>query len=227
VSIQVGEIDLIQRPGDKVIKAKIFRGLEERHFRDHEDFWLPPMLEAAKDARSRCTAADGVVDTNLFGQEMAQLRLQDVGWDWRRLNAGYGDDSDCALFAVEAAGRTQGLMLLEGANHATRHDPKGNNLVYIERIASAPWNRGTFMGSPQFGQTGYALVRIAIEHSRDLQLDGRVALHSVSGSVSFYNKCGMTHFGPDRHKNGYDYFEMSHGQADAFSPSKLLRRGKR
>ncbi len=168
---------------------------------------------------------NGNVDIALFRKELARLRLEDFAWDWRKLHGIYASDPGSALFAIECDGNTQGLMLVETLNHATRLDPKGQNLAYVELLTSAPWNRGTFMGDPRFGQTGYALINIAINVSQDKQFGGRIALHSVSGSVSFYSKCGMTHLGPDPHKQGLDYFEISSQQALAFTTQIAARRG--
>jgi hypothetical protein len=117
-------------------------------------------------------------------------------------------------------------MIVDTENHASQLQPKGQPIAYVERLASAPWNRGTFIPTVEFGVTGYALMAAAIGISRRNSLDGRVGLHSVSGSVNFYaNKCGMTSLGPDATKQGLVYLEMSTQQADAFLAKLAMRRG--
>jgi hypothetical protein len=221
----LGEIKLVRVADGASVQAQICLGLEERHLRDHELAWRPPMLKAARDAQARCTKA-GSVDMPMFRAECAKLRVEDFNWDWRRINAVYKSDSDYALLAIECEGHAQGLMLIETVNHATRLSPKGEPLAYVELLTSAPWNRGTFITTQQFNFTGYALVATAISFSQKKNFAGRVALHSVSGALSFYaGKCGMSSLGADPMKKGLEYFEMSSQQADTFLAKISARRG--
>ncbi len=225
MSVLIDDIELLRANGNAVVSAQIYLGLDERHLLDHELSWRPPMLQAARSARLRCTDAQGNVDVAKFATELARLRLEDFHWDWRRLNAIFAVRSGCLTLAIECDGHAQGFMIVDTENHASRLQPKGQTIAYVEFLTSAPWNRGTFIPTVQFGLTGYALVATAISVSRN-SLDGRVGLHSVSGSVSFYaNKCGMTSLGPDATKKGMVYLEMSAQQADAFIAKLAARRG--
>jgi hypothetical protein len=222
----IGEIELVRVSDNSVVLAQIYLGLDERHIRDHELSWRPPMIQAARAAQASCTGAGGKVDVPKFRTEIARLRLEDVRWDWRQINSMFATRSGCHGLAIECEGHTQGLMLIDTENHASRLAPKGQTIAYVELLTSAPWNRGTFIPTAQFALTGYALIATVIGISRSNALDGRVALHSVSGSVGFYaNKCGMTSFGPDVQKKGLVYFEMSTQQADAFLNKLVARRG--
>jgi hypothetical protein len=220
------EIELIRASDSAVVLAQVYLGFHERHLRDHELAWRPPMLQAARSARARCTDAQGNVDLGRLGAEIARLRLEDFHWDWRRIHSIFSARSGCSGLAIECDGHAQGLMIIDTENHAGRLEPKGQTIAYVELLTSAPWNRGTFISTSQFALTGYALVATAISVSRNNSLNGRVGLHSVPGSVSFYgNKCGMTSFGPDGRKKGMVYFEMSSQQADAFLAKLIARRG--
>jgi hypothetical protein len=226
MSNQIDDIELLRANGNAVVLAEIYLGLDERHLRDHEFSWRPPMLQAARSAKAACTDAMGSLDMAKFIAELARLRLEDFHWDWRRLDAQFAARSGCCALAIECDGHAQGLMIIDTENHASRLPPKGETVAYVEFLTSAPWNRGTFIPKVQFGLTGYALVATAISVSRRNSLDGRVGLHSVSGSVSFYaQKCGMKSFGPDATKNGLVYLEMSTLQADAFLAKLAARRG--
>lgn len=226
MTVPIDEIELLRASGNAVVLAQIYLGLDERHLRDHELSWRPPMLQAARSAKAGCTGANGKVDVAKFVAELARLRLEDFHWDWRRLKSIFASRSGCDGLAIECDGHAQGLMIIDTENHATRLPPKGQTIAYVEFLTSAPWNRGTFIPTVEFGLTGYALVATAISVSRRNSLDGRVGLHSVSGSVSFYaNKCGMTSFGPDATKKGLVYLEMSTQQADAFLAKLAARRG--
>ncbi len=226
MSALIDDIELLRANGSAVVSAQIYLGLDERHLRDHELVWRPPMLQAARSAKARYTDANGKTDVAKFASELARLRLEDFHWDWRKLNAIFAARSGCSSLAMECDGHAQGLMIVDTENHASRLAPKGQEIAYVEFLTSAPWNRGTFIPAVQFGLTGYALVATAISISRRNSLDGRVGLHSVSGSVAFYaTKCGMTSFGPDATKKGLVYLEMSSQQADAFLAKLAARRG--
>jgi hypothetical protein len=226
VSTLIDDIELLRVNGDTGVLAKIYLGLDERHLIDHELEWRPPMLQAARAAQVRYTDANGKVDVARFAAELARLRLEDFHWDWRKLNAIFAARSGCSALAIECDGHAQGLMIIDTENHASHLLPKGQPIAYVERLASAPWNRGTFIPKVTFGVTGYALVATAIAISRRSSLDGRVGLHSVSGSVGFYaHKCGMTSLGPDVTKQGLVYLEMSPQQADAFLAKLATPRG--
>jgi hypothetical protein len=226
MTVLIGEIELVRVSDNTVVSGQIFLGLDERHIRDHEIYWRPPMLQAARAVRAKCTDGVGKVDLPKLLTEIGRMRLEDITWDWRQFNAIFAARSGCHGLAIECDGRTQGLMLIDTENHASRLDPKGEAIAYVELLTSAPWNRGTFIPTPQFALTGYALIATAISISRSNSLDGRVGLHSVSGSVSFYaNKCGMTSFGADARKKGLVYFEMSTEQSDVFLTTLVTRRG--
>jgi len=227
MSVLIDNIELLRINDNTVVSAEIYLGLDERHLRDHELSWRPPMLQAARDARAYCTDASGNVDVGKFATELARLRLQDFHWDWRKVNATSAALSGCSAIAIECDGHAQGLMIIDTENHASRLKPKGQTIAYVELLTSAPWNRGTFIPTAQFGLAGYALVATAISVSRRNSLNGRVGLHSVSGAVGFYaNKCGMTSFGPDPiKKNKLVYLEMSSQQSDAFLAKLTARRG--
>jgi hypothetical protein len=226
MSVLIDSIELLRVSDSAAVSADIYLGLDERHLRDHEREWRPPMLQAARTAKTNCTDANGTLDHAKFLSELAQMRVEDFHWDWRKFNAVFAARSGCSALAIECAGHAQGLMIVDSENHASRLDPKGQTIAYVDFLASAPWNRGTFIPAVQFGLTGYALIATAISLSQRNTLDGRIGLHSVGGSVAFYaTKCGMTSFGPDPNKKGLVYLEMSTQQADAFLNMLATRRG--
>jgi hypothetical protein len=227
MSVLIDDIELLRVNGNTGVLAQIYLGLDERHLRDHELSWRPPMLQAARSAAARCADASGNVEFAKFVAELGRLRLEDFRWDWRRLDAIFAARSGCSALAIECDGHAQGLMIIDTDNHASRLPlTKGQTIAYVEFLTSAPWNRGTFIPTVQFGLTGHALIATAISVSRRNSLDGRVGLHSVSGAVTFYErKCGMTSFGPDATKKGLVYLEMATQQSDAFLAKLAARRG--
>jgi hypothetical protein len=122
------------------------------------------------------------------------------------------------MCAVECAGRTQGIMLVKKGGSFSRHpDHPKADLIYVDRLATAPWNRRGFVGEPIYKGVGQLLLFAAVSLGFEEDLDGRVGLHSLSGADAFYRDViGMTDFGPDDGNYGMRYFEMSSAQARAF-----------
>ncbi|MCA3185929.1 MAG: GNAT family N-acetyltransferase [Cupriavidus sp.] len=147
-------------------------------------------------------------------------------WDWNKKIAVLGGFAAYRTFALIAEGDLQGLMVVETVQHRARlNDEQGRrdlNLVYVEFLEAAPWNRPEHARPVRFRGTGSVLIAAAIQVSRDEGYRGRLGLHSLPQSEPFYrNTIGMQDFGPD---DGYPgklrYFEMTARVADDF-----LKRG--
>ena len=80
MSNQIDEIELLRASDNAVVLAEIYLGLDERHLRDHESSWRPPMLHAVRSAKAACTDAVGDLDVASFVAELARLRLEDFHW---------------------------------------------------------------------------------------------------------------------------------------------------
>ena len=122
-------------------------------------------------------------------------------------------------FALRCEGKLQGLMQLNTARYRSRvPEQAGKDLVYVDYVETAPWNRKAIVAQPRFGSVGTIMIRAAIEVSRDQEFRGRIGLHSLPSAEQFYaNACGMTDLGLDGTYEGLRYFEMTSAQADAFS----------
>ena len=92
----------------------------------------------------------------------------------------------------------------------------GRDLVYIELLASAPWNRPTHSEGAKYKGVGRVLIGTAIRLSIDQGFNGRIGLHSLATSGSWYKDVlRLTDWGYDTVK-GMQYFEMTDEQATAF-----------
>ena len=210
----LGTVDLIRGAPGLPEPAKIYVGFDERHMRDQEMLWKPLLTGAFDQVVADCREANGQINEQKFYGEVARLGIGDVRWDWRKIHRDYHLDPGTIFIAIECAGRTQGLMYLECEIHATRLLPKGEQLIYIDRVAVAPWNRVPLSAAQEYRGVGRLLVGLAINVSLEKKYDGRIGLHSLHGAQSFYRtKCGMTDLGTDAMKEGLNYFEMSETQA--------------
>lgn len=105
-------VQLIRGIDSQVVEAVVL-DLAQNHIDDFENLWKEQL--------------------RLYGQE-------DKYWDWlfkKRISlSNYNYES----YALEYEGRTQGLLWIETQQHRSQVE-EGQRLVYIEALASAPWNR--------------------------------------------------------------------------------------
>jgi len=88
--------------------------------------------------------------------------------------------------------------------------------VYIDYLEVAPWN----WTIPQIGQVGRSsrvgrlLFFSAVRQSLSEGYGGRVGLHALPQSASFYcDACGMISLGCDDENDNLEYFELGEAQA--------------
>lgn len=111
-------------------------------------------------------------------------------------------------YAIEVENLTQGLMWLETQRHRSQM-PQRYPLVYIEALATAPWNRRWLDDPPYLQGVGRSLLLFARQRSLDLGYEGRVGLHALPGSEGFYRRNQMAEYGADLDKESLIYFEYS------------------
>lgn len=198
--------DLMNRRTGRTEPADLFEGIDESNLLCFERDW-----KIAFEARLPADASTA---------ERIAANAQDARWDWRRLAEIRGNPLLYQMYAVECAGRMQGIMLVKkgGEGCFSRHpDHPKADLIYVDRIATAPWNRPRFMGEPIYKGVGLVLLAAAVNLSFEEELGGRIGLHSLSDAEAFYRDVvGMTDLGPDADQYGMCFFEMSSAQAQAF-----------
>ncbi len=197
----LGERILVERSTRAEVPAAIFRELDQKNFDDFESLWRPVLVAG----RARVTSPE----------EAAAINVQDSHWEWvdKAIDAQriIGRDT----FAVECAGQTQGLMLTDvGFGRLPSH--QGRELVYVELLATAPWNRPKLTPNPLYKGVGRILISTAISLSVELGFRGRIGLHSLPQSESWYRGVGgFTDLGRDPAKKMH-VFEMTESDAAAF-----------
>jgi hypothetical protein len=107
-------------------------------------------------------------------------------------------------------------MLIQAPQFAKLAAHKGRDLVYVELLATAPWNRKKLLPDPLYKGVGPMLIATAISHSHDLGSKGRLGLHSLPQSEPWYRDfAGFSDLGYDTLKE-MQYFEVTEEQAAAF-----------
>jgi hypothetical protein len=153
--------------------------MEENHLEDYETIWKGILLATEQPDRF---------------------------WMWDYKLRQSNRDQRFEAYAVEVDDLTQGLMLLETQWHRSQTSQRPR-LVYIEAIASAPWNRRNLEDPPYIRGVGRALLLFARQRSGALGYGGRVGLHALPEVEGFYRQNQMPEFEPDPEKDGLVYFE--------------------
>lgn len=185
----IGEVGLLNRASGVFDRARVFRELDEKNIDDFEQHWWP-LLVAQK--------------------------TPDSHWKWAEKAKAAVRLTQYETFAVECDGTTQGLMLVNLMKFAQIAEQRGQELAYIELLATAPWNRPKVVTFPRYKGVGRVLIGTAISLSDHLGFERRIGLHSLADSESWYrDEASFTDLGFDEKKK-MRYFEMTRAQATAF-----------
>jgi len=202
-------VDLLNRETQQFEPAILYRGIDKTNLDDFDRRWRPLI--------------DVRIAQMTSPSEIAAANIQDWHWDWRDKAKKRTGQLASDSFAVEIDGITQGLLFTTSAAFARIDEQKGLDIVYLEYLATAPWNRKGFTTRPIYKGVGRVLVAAAISLSHDLGFQGRIGLHSIPQSESWYrDTCGMNDLGVDMnadHRGVLRYFEMTSDGANAFISS--------
>jgi len=180
--------------------AELWDGITEKQITDWETKWKPDLKRA-----------------QLSRNVTAQLD-QSQHWDWRKKSQALEGMLALRGFSIVCNDITQGLMLVDTTSkRALIESQRGKDLVYIDYIENAPWNRSVLYNPPLYSGVGSILMRAAIALSEEEGFKGRIGLHSLPQADKFYIKsCGMTCLGQDPRYHNLRYFEMTPEQAQEF-----------
>lgn len=205
----VGDVELQNRHTGEFEPARVVCEIDDDNLTDFEQHWRPILKQRRADFENSQAAAAG--------------NVQDSHWDWVGKATGARRAMGQETFAVECDGHTQGLMLVDLARFARLDPHKGRELVYIELLASAPWNRYATVKNPKYKGAGRILIATAISLSVNEGFEGRIGLHSLPQSESWYREeAGFTDVEFD-HLKKMRYFEMTVVQSAAFFGSEEER----
>jgi GNAT superfamily N-acetyltransferase len=138
-------------------------------------------------------------------------------WEWGEKVKESAHLLSCPTLAIECASQTQGLMLVKTDGHFGRLPAELDQpLVYIEYLATAPWNLRALVVQPRFTGVGLVLLHAAIQLSLDAEFKGRIGLHSLPQAEAFYERHGFECLGVDPKKQGLKYYELSPQAASKF-----------
>lgn len=131
---------------------------------------------------------------------------EDSHWNWTKKNRLYTSASGFEKYAIECSQITQGLMMIAIRGHRSWVETE-QRLVYVDYLATAPWNRPSIQNPPEYRLVGSTLLQFARYRSEELGYRGIVGLHALPRAARFYEKMGMMNCGPDSEKQNLTYFE--------------------
>jgi hypothetical protein len=141
---------------------------------------------------------------------LVEAQQPDIDWSWAYKLRLATNEPRYEAYVVEIEQVAHGVMLLETEWHRSWLDgpiERRIPLVYVEYLASAPWNRRLIEDPPSFVGIGKSLLVFARQRSVEMGYGGRVGLHSLPTSETFYQRQGMPDYGADPDKDGLVYFE--------------------
>lgn len=206
MTVTISPVHLLNVERDGLEPAELLDAITEQQLADWEGEWMPELFKAVQRLRR------AGVERRLWPESRH--------WNWRTKAMALQGMLAHPGFSVMCAGVTQGMMILDTTMKRCRLEgQKGKNLVYVDFVENAPWNRRELFNPPRYRGVGSVLIHAAVVLSQHEEFLGRIGLHSLPQANSFYaNTCGMTDLGvdPDPAHQGLRYFEMTPEQAEAF-----------
>jgi hypothetical protein len=110
-------------------------------------------------------------------------------------------------YVITVGGDVQGIVLFDALLRGNRTSSAAH-VVYIQYLASAPWNRRTGGRDRRFRGAGYALLMQAVHESIRRGSPGRLAVDAFINSASFFKKYAFDCQGVDPGQPGRVYLEL-------------------
>ena len=200
----LGDFPLLNRHSGVEDMATLYSPIADSNVDDFENEWRPIM--------------DAAIAKMTAQSEVEAANVQDAHWKWREKHRARSNRFEWESFAVECDGSTQGLMFLRTVGFAKEPSQRNLPIVYIDVVSVAPWNRHGLTKTPKYKGIGSLLLGTALSVSVDEGLEGRLGLHSLPQSESWYRDvCLMSDLGSDpAHPNSLVYFEFTPAQAQAY-----------
>ena len=165
--------------GTGQIAEGLIRTVQQRHWSDFQSVWQGILVE---------------------------LEQPDARWMWDYKLRQAQQESRYEAYALEVESFTQGLLFLE-TQWRRSHLPQRYPLVYVEALASAPWNRSAIERPPFLRGVGRTLLLFARRRSVELGYGGRVGFHSLLEAEGFYRHLQVPDYGADPEKENLVNFE--------------------
>lgn len=211
----VASYDLPSPESGGTRQVAVAEGIDAAHLDYIEQMWRPIMKRQRDRALLQYFQLPRLSQTDqAYLDILDKLGIPDEHWDWRK-KAAIAPGSKRALYSLLSGHHVEAVMMLLHGK-ASRMSPAGEELVYVDYLAVAPWNRRPIQNPERLKGVGSLLMGTVIEVSRMNNLDGRCGLHSLPSAEGFYRRLGMQEFGADSQYHGLVYFEFDAKGASTF-----------
>lgn len=138
-------------------------------------------------------------------------------WDWSKKLAEFHGMFGRQEFVIECKGTAQSVMLIDLNRTSRMSSTKGESIVYVDYLQSAPWNwKRPWRPHRPFRGLGTIMLQVAVRLSIELGFEGRVGLHSLEDAEDFYRKHPLKELWRDPDYFNLMYFEMTTEQSSEF-----------
>ncbi|ASV12163.1 GNAT family N-acetyltransferase [Leptospira santarosai] len=159
-----------------------------------------------------------IIDTKENWQENLKLFLQDyniedIGWNWNtKAFSKFSNNYIWSSLVVNDI--NEGIII---GYHPENSKIYEYNIIYIDYLATAPWNRKTVLGVGKYIGIGTLLLKATIKYGLgQFNYTPGFNLHSLSHAEDYYRKIGMRDLGIDNQKEGLRIFEMEKEGCELF-----------
>lgn len=162
--------------------------------------WQTVLFNRALSLKKAATSKSGFIDS------LCSNGITDFHWNWESIvNSPDDHGYEKKTFYFLINGIPQGVLHALFPKQSRLN--QGDNLVYVDRIAVAPWNRSSAT-LQHFKGIGSLLMLFIKKFSEEQGYGGAVGLHALEQAKTFYAYLGMQSLGIDQNYEGLEYFEM-------------------
>jgi hypothetical protein len=212
----LGSYDLPSPEDGGIRRVSVAEGVDAAHLDYIEQAWRPVIKKQRDRAVLEYFQLPEPMQTiEAYRAILERLGIPDEHWVWRE-KAAIAPALRRALYSLLSGPHVEAIMMLL-FGRTSRLAPEGEELIYVDYLAVAPWNRRAIQNPERLRGTGSLLMGAAVEVSRMNNMGGRCALHSIPSAEGFYRRIGMQEFGADPSYHDFVYFEFDANGARTFT----------
>lgn len=195
----------------RMFQVDLVEGFDPEHLEFIDASWKP-LLNGARDRAilDYFTLPDAQQTPAKWNYKQSVHGAPDAHWEWAKKCAA-APNRKCKVFGLLKGSEVEGAMMIKFGE--TSRLGASQELLYVDYVSTAPWNRAAIQNPQRFNGLGRVLMGAAVALSIAEGFDGRCALHSLPTAEGFYRRIGMTDLGPDAAKDDLRYFEFDEDSA--------------
>lgn len=204
----LGSYDVSSPELGRSLKIDVVEGLDDVHLDYIDRTWKPVFKQQRDKALLEffTRLAEEEQTNEAFVAILERMGIPDSHWDWRR-KCTIAPGTQRQAYGLLNGDQVEATMML-ALDRQSRLGVSGEPLIYVDFLATAPWNRSVIQKPERFRRMGTMLLGAAVAVSQMQGLDGRCGLHSLPSAEGFYRQAGMQDLGADPGYYDLHYFEF-------------------